>query len=108
MGSTDAYREVALRARQLLMQECMPSVEERKRRVLETASSLVVGDESQAVRELLADKTVVTDILFPLLQSSSSAAESVGLMDIFTRQLMLSFHRAAMTWWMSPSVDFLL
>lgn len=88
MGQAEGYRQVALRARQLLMQESKPSVEARKRQFLEAASDPV------AVETLLSDKTVMTDILFPLLKDNGA---QVGLIDMIMRQLYRNVSMRGMT-----------
>jgi acetyl-CoA carboxylase/biotin carboxylase 1 len=94
MGSNDLYREVALKARKLLMQESLPSLELRKGRFVAAASHVATADGanlSSTVTDLLADQTPMVDLLFPLLKSSSSGLESVGLAEIFVRRMYRSF-----------------
>jgi acetyl-CoA carboxylase/biotin carboxylase 1 len=90
MGSSDAYSEVALRARKLLMQESMPSLELRRQKVLDAAKKLSVSDETKTTREveeLLADHIPMADVFFPLLISIASSREEVGLLELYTRNL---------------------
>jgi acetyl-CoA carboxylase/biotin carboxylase 1 len=90
MGSSDAYSEVALRARKLLMQESMPSLELRRQKVLDAAKNLSVSDETKTTREveeLLADHIPMADVFFPLLISIASSREEVGLLELYTRNL---------------------
>jgi acetyl-CoA carboxylase/biotin carboxylase 1 len=90
MGSSDAYSEVALRARKLLMQESMPSLELRRQKVLDAAKNLSVSDETKTTREveeLLADHIPMADVFLPLLISIASSREEVGLLELYARNL---------------------
>lgn len=90
MGSSDAYSEVALRARKLLMQESMPSLESRRQKLLAAAKNLSASDETKTTRdveELLADHVPMADVFFPLLVSIASTREEVGLLELYTRNL---------------------
>jgi acetyl-CoA carboxylase / biotin carboxylase 1 len=90
MGSSDLYSEVALRARKLLMQESMPSLEQRKQKVLNAASILSKSDSKKLPREadvLLADNIPMSDVLFPLLQLVRASSEEVGLLELYLRNL---------------------
>lgn len=85
MGKNRAYAEVALRARKLLMQESMPSLEQRKQKVLEAAT-----DPTKA-EDLLADKTPVLDVFFPLLNNIVSPQEEVGVLELYTRRMYRTY-----------------
>jgi acetyl-CoA carboxylase / biotin carboxylase 1 len=90
MGASDDYYEVALCARKLLMQESMPSIEQRKQKVLNAARTLSVDGESQASREaeaFLADHIPMVDVFFSLLKASQSPSEEVGLLELHQRHL---------------------
>jgi acetyl-CoA carboxylase/biotin carboxylase 1 len=86
MGHSSAYAEVALRARKLLLQESMPSLEQRKTRVLEAAKKLSDSDTKEA-DDLLADQTPVLDVFFPLLKKVASSKDEVGLLELYARRL---------------------
>jgi acetyl-CoA carboxylase / biotin carboxylase 1 len=106
MGLSDNYIEVALRARKLLMQESMPSLEQRRQKVLNAAKSLAsssagnyVEDEdddndcflsnniSREAEAFLADHIPMSDVFFPLLQSIRSTDDEVGLIELYLRHL---------------------
>lgn len=90
MGSSDAYSDVALRARKLLMQESMPSLESRRQKLLDAAKNLSASDDKGTPREveaLLADHIPMADVFFPLLVSIASLREEVGLLELYTRNL---------------------
>jgi acetyl-CoA carboxylase/biotin carboxylase 1 len=91
MGSSDTYSEVALRARKLLMQESMPSLELRRQKVLDAAMNLSASDDetktTREVEELLADHIPMADVFFPLLISIASSREEVGLLELYMRNL---------------------
>ena len=93
-ASHDNYAEVAYHARKLLMQESLLSVEERKEKVKVVASKMTRQKSSQwrsDVTDLLGDQTPMVDILFPLLKSSSSDVEMIGLVEVFIRRLYQTF-----------------
>ena len=91
MGSSEKYYEVALRARKLLMQESMPSLEQRKQKVINAAKSLSsVSCEEKLPREvevLIADNIPMSDVMFPLLYLFRGLNEEVGLLELYLRNL---------------------
>lgn len=91
MGSTDLYYEVALRARKLLMQESMPSLEQRKQKVWNAAKALSRSEsESKLPLEaevLIADNIPLNDVFFPLLKTVETPNEEVGLLELYLRNL---------------------
>ena len=90
MGQNKAYAEVALRARKLLMQESMPSLEQRKQRVLEAAKRLT-DSETKEAEDLLADHTPVLDVFFPLIKKVLSCKEEVGMLELYARRLYRTY-----------------
>ncbi|KAG7354603.1 biotin carboxylase [Nitzschia inconspicua] len=90
MGHSADYADVALKARKLLLQESMPSLEQRKSRVLEAAKKLAESDTKEA-DDLLADQTPVLDVFFPLLKKVSSSKEEVGLLELYARRLYRTY-----------------
>lgn len=90
MGHSSDYAGVALQARKLLLQESMPSLEQRKGRVLEAARKLSASDTREA-DELLADQTPVLDVFFPLLKKGLSTSEEVGLLELYARRLYRTY-----------------
>lgn len=90
MGSSDEYAEVALRARKLLLQESMPSLEQRRQKVLSASKALSLSDQVKPVREveeLLADHIPMVDVFFSLLKSVQTVQEKVGLLELHVRHL---------------------
>jgi acetyl-CoA carboxylase/biotin carboxylase 1 len=90
MGSSHSYAEVALRARKLIMQESMPSLEHRRQKVLAASKALTLSKEAKPAREveeLLADHIPMVDVLFSLLKSVGSADTQVGLLELHVRHL---------------------
>jgi acetyl-CoA carboxylase / biotin carboxylase 1 len=90
MGSSSAHSDVALRARKLLMQESMPSLEQRKHRVLDAAKRLTTAD-SAAADEILADHMPLLDVFFPLLGKALATKEEVGLLELNARRLYRTY-----------------
>ena len=94
MGNKKEYSEVALKARKLLMQQSMPSFEERKGKVLDAAARLAAGEGSQPTKEvdeLLADQIPIVDVFFPLLNSVSADSEKVGLLEVYVRHFYRTY-----------------
>lgn len=90
MGTSDDYAEIALRARKVLLQESMPSLEQRRQKVLAASKALSHSSEqgrAREVEELLADHIPMVDVLFPLLKSSASKEEELGLIELHIRHL---------------------
>ena len=90
MGATDDYSEVALSARKLLMQESMPSIEQRKQKVINAAKTLSVAGESHTSRQadaFLADHIPMVDVFFSLLKKAASSGEEIGLLELYQRHL---------------------
>jgi acetyl-CoA carboxylase/biotin carboxylase 1 len=90
LGQNKAYAEVALRARKLLMQDSMPSLEQRKKRLLEAARQLTES-KTQEADDLLADQTPVLDVFFPLLKKVLSTKEEVGLLELIAKRLYRTY-----------------
>lgn len=90
MGQNKLYSEVALRARKILMQESMPSLEQRKQKVLEAAKTLAVSDATKA-EELLADQTPMLDVFVPILKNVLGSNEEVGLLELYARRLYRTY-----------------
>mmetsp|Transcript_985 Transcript_985/g.1280 ORF Transcript_985/g.1280 Transcript_985/m.1280 type:complete len:2367 (-) Transcript_985:92-7192(-) len=86
--SGDSYAEVALRARKLLMQASMPSLDRRKERILSASKDISESVElPRQVQDLLAERSPITEVLFSLLKSNISSAVSVGLLELYLRHL---------------------
>ena len=87
--SGEAYAEVALRARKLLMQASTPSLDRRKERILAASKDISenTGDLSRQVKDLLAERSPIAEVLFSLLKANVSASISVGLLELYLRHL---------------------
>ena len=90
MGQKTIYSDVALRARKLLNQESMPSLEQRKKSVLDAARELTESDMKKA-EDLLADQTPVLDVFFPLLKKVTHSRVEVGLLELIARRLYRTY-----------------
>lgn len=93
MGISDEYAEVALKARTLLLQEQLPSLEQRKEMVREAAKRLAV-DGSQSSKEadqLLNDHIPMVDVFFSMIGSIESPSEEVGFLELYLRHMYRSY-----------------
>jgi acetyl-CoA carboxylase / biotin carboxylase 1 len=94
MGVSDEYAEVALRARKVLMQESMPSLEQRRQKLLAAARALTSSTRSQLPLEaeaLIADHIPMADVFLPLLQTINESKEEVGLLELYLRNLYSTY-----------------
>ena len=94
MGATDSYANVALRARKLLLQESMPSIEQRKRKVLDAADRLSNHDEStppKEVSDFLSEHIPIGDVFFPVLKDDALSAGEVGISELYMRHLYRTY-----------------
>ena len=90
MKGLDTYAEAALKARKLLLQESMPSLEQRKRKFEEAAKRLSIAVDSAPVcdvNEVLADHLPMGDVLYPLLKSLQDDKERIAFMELYLRYL---------------------
>jgi acetyl-CoA carboxylase / biotin carboxylase 1 len=94
MGVSDEYAEVALRARKVLMQESMPSLEQRRQKLLAAAKALCSSTRSKLPLEaeaLIADHIPMADVFLPLLQTMNESKEEVGLLELYLRNLYSTY-----------------
>jgi len=90
MKGTEAYSNVALKARKLLLQASMPSIEDRKLKFWDAALKLVSDSNAHPDRDiacLLDEHLPMQDIIFPLLKCASSPGEEIAWMELVTRNL---------------------
>ncbi len=90
------YSLIALKARKLLLQESLPSLEERKSRISSTVLSLgkAIMDKEECtpveVFKFIDENIPLADVLCPLLKGTSSAGEKVALIELYMRQMYRS------------------
>jgi len=90
MSLNDKYTSVALSARKLLMQESMPSLEQRKLKTLSTAKALSSSAQSEVDREVenfLSERIPMVDLFLPLLKECETQADKVSLVELYQRHL---------------------
>jgi acetyl-CoA carboxylase/biotin carboxylase 1 len=89
MGLAEEYFETALCAKKLLMQESMPSFEQRRQKVLAAARALSssVEEPSREAEDFLAQHIPLVDLFFDLITGCDSSAEQLGLMELYQRHL---------------------
>ena len=89
MRGNETYDILSQRCRNVLIEESLPSIEERKSKVLAVAKSLALGmddDASRQVQELISDNIVGSDILLPMLRTASNVKEQVAILEISARK----------------------
>lgn len=95
MGSNDAYAHVALRARKLLLQESMPSLEQRKRKVCDAARQLSNQSEPglpKEVSDFLSEQIPISDVFFPVLKEGTVQDHNeVGVLELYMRHLYRTY-----------------
>lgn len=70
------------RCRAVLIEESLPSIEERMNKVKDAAKSL----EGVRVQEVISENVVASDILFPLLKSTDDATSQIRILEVATRK----------------------
>ena len=94
MRGNNTYDILSQRCRNVLMEESLPSIEERKRKVLMVAKALVLGleeDSSREVQALITDNVMGSDILLPLLRAATDAKEQLAILEILARKQHRTF-----------------
>jgi acetyl-CoA carboxylase/biotin carboxylase 1 len=96
MKGNSAYSKVSLKSRKFLLQESLPDIEQRKERVLDVANGFVPGTDgveldrelqAKKVNDLLSENIPMSDVLYPLLNSSTETSEEIGLLEVYVRLL---------------------
>jgi acetyl-CoA carboxylase/biotin carboxylase 1 len=88
MGHSRGHAEVALKARKLLMQESMPSLEQRKARVLQAATNLTASEGTSAEQ---IPHLPLLDVFFPLLMQTLKSKEELGVLELYARRLYRTY-----------------
>ena len=93
MRGNKTYDLVSQRCRNVLIEESLPSIEERKMKMLSAAKSLAIGsdDAHDQVQELINDNIVGSDILLPLLREAKDPKEQLALLEISVRKQHRTF-----------------
>lgn len=90
------YASVSLKARKLLLQETLPSIELRKVQIQRGALDLCesiktqVGSIPESVLTIVDESVPMADVLFPLLNTASSNDEELALAELYLRKLYKS------------------
>jgi acetyl-CoA carboxylase/biotin carboxylase 1 len=88
MKGLDEYIEVALKARKLLLQESMPSFEERKRKFEDATKKLATAEASRAeIEDMVEEQLPIGDVLFPLIKGFQNQEEEIAFMELCIRYL---------------------
>jgi len=94
MRGNKIYDVLSQRCRNVLIEESLPSIEERKKKVIMVAKSLADGQDDDASREVqsLIDNNIVgSDILLPLLREATNANEQLAVLEIAARKQHRTF-----------------
>jgi len=92
MGGNGTYSSVALKARKILLQESLPSIEQRKSRALDIAKKLSelsedgVDAPSKEIQDFFDENVPIKDIFFPLISSAEGGREEVSLIEMYARK----------------------
>ena len=82
MRGNETYDALSEKCRAVLIEESLPSIEERMNKVQQAAKSL----EESRVQEVITENVVGSDILFPLLTSTTDASSQIGILEVATRK----------------------
>ncbi|EJK45596.1 hypothetical protein THAOC_35783 [Thalassiosira oceanica] len=87
MRGNDTYDALSQKCRSILIEESLPSIEDRKTKVLKVATSVSVGtdDADVQIQQLTKENTFGSDIIFPLLRAASDPKEQVAILEIASR-----------------------
>jgi acetyl-CoA carboxylase/biotin carboxylase 1 len=94
MRGNEAYDILSQRCRNVLIEESLPSIEERKSKVIAVAKTLAHGmddDASRQVQELINDNIVGSDILLPMLRAATDVKEQLAMLEITARKQHRTF-----------------
>jgi len=91
LGGGDAYASVAVRARKILLQESLPSIEQRKAKataVIERMVELADGNDPvpKEARDFFDENVPIADIFFPLFNAAESPRERIALVEMYARK----------------------
>ena len=87
------YSGVALRARKLLLQESLPSIEQRKSRISEVVKVLTESAQAQdsstpdVVTSFVDERIPLADVLYPLLSSLPDKSQKLALAELYLLKL---------------------
>jgi acetyl-CoA carboxylase/biotin carboxylase 1 len=93
MRGNETYSAVALRARKLLLQESLPSIEQRKsqiKNIVETLKDAVYTNnlaDPAEIADFVKENVPMSDVLYPLLRSFSTKDEQLALTEVTMRKL---------------------
>jgi len=90
MRGNDAYADVALAARKLLLMESMPSLEDLKTKTLDAVKKLSSGSSITA-DDMTTDHLPIVDVLHPLLSAHPAKDEQLALLEVYSRYLYRTF-----------------
>lgn len=94
MRGNETYDILSQRCRNVLIEESLPSIEERKSKVIAVAKTLAHGmddDASRQVQELINDNIVGSDILLPMLRAATDVKEQLAILEITARKQHRTF-----------------
>jgi len=83
MRGNGTYDSISQKSRNVLIQESLPSIEERKSKVMKAVGAIASGDDG--LDELIGDNVSTGDILFPLLRAAKDGKEELGLLEVEAR-----------------------
>ena len=93
MRGNNILAAVALKTRKLLLQESLPSIEQRKARSLNLLKNIASGGSAKdssgikEVQEFIDENIPIHDILFPMFDKVAGQKEEMALAELFARKL---------------------
>jgi acetyl-CoA carboxylase/biotin carboxylase 1 len=82
MRGNETYDILSERCRAVLIEESLPSIEERMNKVQQAAETR----EEIRVQEVITENVVGSDILFPLLTKNRDASTQISILEVATRK----------------------
>ncbi|KAL9191373.1 hypothetical protein ACHAXT_001079 [Thalassiosira profunda] len=93
MRGNETYDILSERCRNVLIEESLPSIEERKAKMVAAAKSIALGadDASKQSQQLIENNIPGSDILLPLLRAATDAKERLAVLEISARRQHRTF-----------------
>mmetsp|Transcript_1644 Transcript_1644/g.3791 ORF Transcript_1644/g.3791 Transcript_1644/m.3791 type:complete len:2007 (+) Transcript_1644:63-6083(+) len=93
MRGNETYDVLSQRCRNVLIEESLPSIEERMGRILKVVRSLEGSgdDAAKPIQDLINDNVQGSDILFPLINLALNTKEQLSILEVTARKLYRTY-----------------
>ena len=93
MRGNETYDILSQRCRNVLIEESLPSIEERKNKVRRVVKSLGLGEEEapKLIQGIINDNDAGADVVFPLMNEAVDAKEQLGILEVAARKMYQTY-----------------